>query len=214
MGHLIRIDHVLPAASQPRCRLQDFRSSATFKSWIQGVGLDSSEKGNPASRFKAVFREALTEGYLTVAHAGEEGPPRYIWQAIRDLKTSRIDHGVRSNEDPELIQYLKDKQIPLTVCPLSNVKLRVFDTLSDHNLSTLLEEGLCVTINSDDPAYFGGYLTENFLQTQMALNLNIQQLQQLSQNAARATFLDTAEKMALLDEVNQFFEPLLKSSVN
>jgi adenosine deaminase len=129
-----------------------------FKDKIHAVGLDSSEVGHPPSKFTRVFDRARNEGFLTVAHAGEEGPPSYIWEALDLLKVERIDHGVRCLEDPALVERLVDEQIPLTVCPLSNVKLRVFDTLEQHNLKLLLQRGLCATINSDDPAYFGGYI--------------------------------------------------------
>ena len=180
-----------------------------YKEWITAVGLDSSELGHPPEKFLGVFNEARAEGFETVAHAGEEGPPEYIWQAIDELKVARIDHGVRAMEDPKLVELLRQNQMPLTVCPLSNVKLRVFDKLADHNLNLMLQEGMCATVNSDDPAYFGGYLTENFLQTQQALNLEIKDLARLSQNAVQATFLDPIEKTALLDEVNSYFAPFL-----
>lgn len=129
-----------------------------YKEWISAVGLDSGEKGNPLQKFEKVFKKAAQEGLLAVAHAGEEGPADYIWQAIRLLNVKRIDHGVRCMEDPSLVTYLKEKQIPLTMCPLSNIKLRVFATMKDHNIKKLMREGLCITINSDDPAYFGGYI--------------------------------------------------------
>lgn len=133
-----------------------------FKEWIIGVGLDSSEVGNPPEKFKTVFDQAREHGFLTVAHAGEEGPPEYMWQAIELLRVSRIDHGVRCMEDPRLVEELRERRIPLTVCPLSNVKLRVFDSIAHHPLKRMLDSGLCVTVNSDDPAYFGGYVVENF----------------------------------------------------
>ncbi|OIO63372.1 MAG: adenosine deaminase [Candidatus Marinimicrobia bacterium CG1_02_48_14] len=185
-----------------------------FKNWITTVGLDSSEDGHPPEKFLEVFNAARKEGFITVAHAGEEGPPDYIWQALNHLQVSRIDHGVRAMEDSALLEHLGKFQIPLTVCPLSNVKLRVFNDLRNHNLGTLLDKGLCVTINSDDPAYFGGYITENFLQTQSALGLNLKQIVRLSQNAVQATFLDPIEKTALLDEVNCFFDPYISGSVH
>ena len=135
---------------------ETLQESLPFGDWIVGVGLDSSEVGHPPEDFKAVFDRARERGLLTVAHAGEEGPPEYIWQALDDLKVSRIDHGVRCVEDPKLVERLREEQIPLTVCPLSNVKLRVFDSIQDHNLKRMMDLGLCVTANSDDPAYFGG----------------------------------------------------------
>ncbi|MDH3435153.1 MAG: adenosine deaminase, partial [Gammaproteobacteria bacterium] len=141
-----------------------------YKDKIHAVGLDSSEVGHPPSKFVSVFDRARKEGLLTVAHAGEEGPPAYIREALDLLRVKRIDHGVRCLEDPALVKRLVDEQIPLTVCPLSNVKLRVFESLEEHNLKRLLQRGLCVTINSDDPAYFGGYIGENYLRAQQALN--------------------------------------------
>ena len=129
---------------------------------IVAVGLDSAEAGNPPKKFQRVFEAALEAGFLTVAHAGEEGPPGYIRDAISLLKVSRIDHGVRCVEDPDLVQQLIANRMPLTVCPLSNIKLCVFDDMQQHNIVDLMRQGLCVTVNSDDPAYFGGYMTDNF----------------------------------------------------
>jgi adenosine deaminase len=137
-----------------------------------------------------------------VAHAGEEGPPAYIWEALDVLKVSRIDHGVRAIEDAALMTRLKDEQIPLTVCPLSNIKLCVFDRLEDHNLKQLLDAGLCVTLNSDDPAYFGGYIQENFVQAQAALNLSQADLARLARNSFDASFLSTAEKNRYTAEID------------
>ena len=142
------------------------------KDKIIAVGLDSSEKGNPPSKFKNVFKKAIKEGFLTVAHAGEEGPPEYIWEAINLLEVKRIDHGVQCLKDEKLTKELIKKQIPLTVCPLSNIKLCVFKNLAEHNLKKMLNEGLMVMVNSDDPAYFGGYLNENLVKSQAALNLS------------------------------------------
>lgn len=159
------------------------------KARLHAVGLDSSELGYPPSKFTAVFDRARDAGLLTVAHAGEEGPPEYIREALDLLQVRRIDHGVRCLEDPALVQRLVAEQIPLTVCPLSNVRLRVFDTLAQHNLAQLLDAGLCVTVNSDDPAYFGGYIGANFLQVQQALQLDASQLQTLARNAFTASFL-------------------------
>lgn len=156
---------------------------------LHAVGLDSSEVGHPPSKFKPVFDRAREAGLLAVAHAGEEGPPEYIREALDLLDARRIDHGVRCLEDPELVERLVDEQIPLTVCPLSNVRLRVFDTLEQHNLGKLLNAGLCVTVNSDDPAYFGGYIGDNFLQVQQALGLDTNRLQTLARNAFTASFL-------------------------
>jgi adenosine deaminase len=173
-----------------------------YRDRIHAVGLDSSEMGHPPSKFAAVFERARDEGLLAVAHAGEEGPPAYIREALDLLHARRIDHGVRCLEDPELVRRLVDEQVPLTVCPLSNVKLRVFDTLEDHNLKRLLEAGLCVTINSDDPAYFGGYIGENFLRTQQALNLTAEDIRTLARNSFVASFLSDKEKQRYLSELD------------
>jgi adenosine deaminase len=156
---------------------------------IIGVGLDSSEKGHPPSKFARVFELARAEGLIPVAHAGEEGPPEYIREALDILKVRRIDHGVRCIEDPDLVRRLVDEQIPLTVCPLSNVKLRVFDTLRDHNLKRLLDLGVKVTINSDDPAYFGGYIGENYVQTAEALGLTKDEIARIATNSFEARFV-------------------------
>jgi adenosine deaminase len=169
---------------------------------IHAVGLDSSEVGNPPAKFADVFARARDEGFAAVAHAGEEGPPSYIREALDLLHVQRIDHGVRCLEDPELVERLADEQIPLTVCPLSNVKLRVFDTLEAHNLKGLLDAGIVATINSDDPAYFGGYIGDNFLYTQRALDLTADDLQSLARNGFIASFLSNAEKVAHLAEVD------------
>ena len=172
---------------------------------VHAVGLDSSEVGHPPSKFTRVFDRARDAGLLTVAHAGEEGPPEYIREALDLLKVRRIDHGVRCLEDAELVERLVAEQIPLTVCPLSNVKLRVFDTLEQHNLVQLLDAGLCVTVNSDDPAYFGGYVGENFRQVQQALGLDAAQLQVLARNAFTASFLSQDEIARHLHAVDALF---------
>jgi adenosine deaminase len=161
---------------------------------IAAVGLDSSEVGHPPSKFAGVFRDAREHGLLTVAHAGEEGPPDYIREALDLLAVRRIDHGVRCEEDPVLMQRLAREQIALTVCPLSNVKLRVFDRMEHHNLKRLLEGGLRVTVNSDDPAYFGGYVLENYLAVERALALSREQLATLARNSIEGSFLDTEAK--------------------
>ena len=179
------------SANEAMATLQE---AIPFKDRIDAVGLDSSETGNPPSKFAEVFDRARHEGFLTVAHAGEEGPPEYIWEALDLLKVERIDHGVRCLEDPALVERLVKERIPLTVCPLSNVKLRVFDTLEQHNLKELLAKGLRATINSDDPAYFGGYIGENFLRTQQALGLDAGDIQRLAKNSFTASFLSDAEK--------------------
>ncbi|WP_417791843.1 adenosine deaminase [Stutzerimonas xanthomarina] len=157
-----------------------------FRDAFFAVGLDSSEMGHPPSKFERVFAKARAEGFVAVAHAGEEGPPAYIWEALDLLKVSRIDHGVRAAEDPKLIQRLIDEQIPLTVCPLSNTKLRVFDDMSQHNILQMLEQGVKVTVNSDDPAYFGGYVTENFMALHESLGMTEEQARRLAQNSLDA----------------------------
>lgn len=157
-----------------------------FRDLFFAVGLDSSEMGHPPSKFTHVFAKARAEGLLAVAHAGEEGPPEYVWQALDLLKVSRIDHGVRAWEDSRLMERLIEEQIPLTVCPLSNTKLRVYQDMSEHPILQMLEQGAMVTVNSDDPAYFGGYLTENFQALQTGLGMTQQQAQRLADNSLNA----------------------------
>ena len=185
--------------------METLHRALPYEEWIVGVGLDSSEVGHPPEDFKAVFDRAREHGFLTVAHAGEEGPPEYIWQALEELKVSRIDHGVRCVEDPQLVEKLVAEQIPLTVCPLSNVKLRVFDSIQDHNLKQLLDLGLRVTVNSDDPAYFGGYIAENFHAAQEGLHLSRDDVYRLVKNSFQASFLSAGEKQQLLDELDDYF---------
>ena len=168
--------------------LKTLDEALPFKDWIVAVGLDSSEMGHPPGKFSSVFARARSEGLLAVAHAGEEGPPEYIWEALDILGARRIDHGVRCIEDPKLIQRLVADQIPLTVCPLSNVKLRVFDTMRDHTLHRLLDLGLKVTINSDDPAYFGGYVNENYIAVAEALELSREEIERMARNSFEASF--------------------------
>ncbi len=175
-----------------------------YRDTIVAVGLDSSEQGNPPEKFQAVFERAMAENFLTVAHAGEEGPPEYIWSAIKLLHVSRIDHGVRSMEDADLLDYLIERQIPLTICPLSNVKLKVFDSMERHNLKKLLNLGLCVTVNSDDPAYFGGYITENYQAAADALKLSHSEIYQLAKNSFRASFIAPEAQDALIAELDSF----------
>ena len=172
------------------------------KNKIIGVGLDSSEVGHPPSKFERVFKKAMKEGFLTVAHAGEEGPPEYIWEALDLLKVKRIDHGVRCLKDEKLVQKLRDEQIPLTVCPLSNVKLCVFEKLEDHNLKRLLDKGLMVTVNSDDPSYFGGYLNRNMIDCQKALNLSMEDVKKLTVNSFKSSFLNIDKKKKWIDQIN------------
>ncbi len=171
------------------------------KDKIIGVGLDSSELGNPPKKFEKLFKKAIEEGFLTVAHAGEEGPPEYIWEAIDLLKIKRIDHGVQCLKDEKLVKKLRESQIPLTVCPLSNIKLCVFDKLEEHNLKKIINENLMATVNSDDPAYFGGYLNENLIQTQSALNLSRQEVKTLIINSFKSSFLNENEKKNWISKV-------------
>ncbi|SHJ53302.1 adenosine deaminase [Aquimarina spongiae] len=165
-----------------------------YKDWISGVGLDSSEVGNPPSKFERVFAKALEEGFITVAHAGEEGPAEYIWEALDLLKVTRIDHGNRCLDDENLVQKLVDLQIPLTLCPLSNLELKVVQDLKEHPLPKMMEKNLLVTINSDDPAYFGGYMNENYLETAKALQLSKAEIATLAKNSFTASWLTDQEK--------------------
>ena len=176
-----------------------------YQSWITAVGLDSSEKGHAPARFERVFAKARAEGFLTVAHAGEEGPPEYVWEALNLLQVSRIDHGNRSLEDSNLVEELVRRRMPLTVCPLSNLKLKVVRDMTQHPLAQMLEKHMVATVNSDDPAYFGGYMNENFMAVAVALNLSKEQLAQLSKNAFAASFLSNAEKEVMLGKVEQFY---------
>ena len=168
---------------------------------IVGVGLDSAEAGNPPSKFVEVYGRARAAGWHCVAHAGEEGPPAYVWEALDLLKVQRVDHGVRSMEDPKLVDRLRQERIPLTVCPFSNVKLRVVDKLADHPLRKMLEAGLVATCNSDDPAYFGGYVADNLREMTEALNMTRQQAVTLVRNSFEASFLPAAQKAAYLAQV-------------
>lgn len=172
-----------------------------YKEHIIAVGLDSSEQGNPPKKFEKVFAAAKAQGYLRVAHAGEEGPPSYVWGALNLLDVQRIDHGVRSIEDAKLMAYLRESKMPLTVCPLSNVKLAVYDDMAQHNILHMLEEGLVVTVNSDDPSYFGGYLNQNFIAMAEALPLTEAQLKQLVCNSFTGSFLPEAQKQHWIAEV-------------
>lgn len=192
--------------------MQTLKQALPYREWIQAVGLDSSEVAHPPAKFKEVYDRARESGLLAVAHAGEEGPPAYVWEALDILKARRIDHGVRSIEDQRLVARLVEEQIPLTVCPLSNVRLRVFPTLQQHNLKQLLDRGLLVTVNSDDPAYFGGYVGDNFHASAAALDLGKEQLIALARNSFIASFLPDEEKRAYLDEVARFAaQPSLKT---
>ena len=176
-----------------------------YRDKLIGVGLDSSEVGHPPEKFARVFARARELGLHLVAHAGEEGPPAYIATALDVLHVERIDHGVRCLEDAALTQRLAREQIALTVCPLSNVKLRVFEQMEQHNLLQLLDAGLAATVNSDDPAYFGGYMNDNFIATFDALPLGLSHAQRLARNSFSASFLPAAQKQRYLDEVDAFF---------
>ncbi|WP_252178936.1 adenosine deaminase [Endozoicomonas sp. 4G] len=188
--------------------MNTFAMSKPWHHRMIGVGLDSSEQGNPPRKFTEVFEKARQAGLKAVAHAGEEGPAEYIWEALKELKVLRVDHGVRCLDDDRLVQYLVENRIPLTVCPLSNVKLCVFDSLSDHNLKQMLDRGLCVTVNSDDPSYFGGYINDNFRATQTALGLDNQAVYQLLRNSFNASFLEHSERARHLARLDTLYQEL------
>jgi len=177
-----------------------------YKNFITAVGLDSSEVGNPPSKFQRVFEQARTEGFLTVAHAGEEGSAEYVWEALNLLEVSRVDHGNHSLDDEKLVQELVNRKMPLTVCPLSNLKLKVVDDLKKHPLRRMLEKGLLATINSDDPAYFGGYINENYLAISKALNLSKEEIVRLAQNSFNASFLDEDVKQEMINKVERYYQ--------
>lgn len=180
--------------------LQTLAAAKDYLSHITAVGLDSSELGNPPEKFARVFAQAKQLGLKRVAHAGEEGPPAYVWGATNILEVQRIDHGVRSIEDASLVEYLVANQIPLTVCPLSNTKLKVFEHMSQHNILALLEQGLLVTVNADDPSYFGGYLNDNYHALIEHLDINQQQLRQIVRNSFIASFLSDEAKQRWLEQ--------------
>jgi len=189
---------------------QTLDQALAFKDNIIAVGLDSSERDHPPEKFQSVFQRAKESGFLTVAHAGEEGPAEYIWQAINLLNVQRIDHGVRSDEDEELLCYLAENQLPLTVCPLSNIKLRVYKDMVNHNIKKLLNAGLCVTINSDDPAYFGGYINDNFHACSHALELTAEDIINFAKNSFIASFLMPVEKQNYIDKIDKYVEENIK----
>ena len=176
-----------------------------YEGMIAGVGLDSSEVGHPPGEFREVFEKARRHGLSAVAHAGEEGPPAYIWQALEELEVSRVDHGVRCLEDPRLVARLVAEQTPLTVCPLSNVRLRVVNSMAEHPLKRMLDAGLCVTVNSDDPAYFGGYVVENYLAAHRELGIGGDGIRRLIGNSFRASFLTAEAKEGFVNEVDSYF---------
>jgi len=171
---------------------------------ITAVGLDSSELGHPPEKFSRVFAKARQLGLLTVAHAGEEGPAEYIWTAIKDLQVARVDHGVNAISDLQLMAELVKTQMPLTVCPLSNTKLQVFADMSDHTILEMLAEGVCVTVNSDDPAYFGGYMTENFMALGNALDLDKTQAKQLVVNSIKGSFASPKRQQEMLQQLTDY----------
>ena len=171
------------------------------KDKIYGVGLDSSETGNPPNKYEKLFKKAIEYGFITVAHAGEEGPPEYIWEALNLLNVKRIDHGVQCLKDEKLVETLSKNQTPLTVCPLSNIKLRVFNKLEEHNLKKMLDKKLMVMVNSDDPAYFGGYLNQNLIEAQVALNLSKDEVKTLLINSFKSSFLSEEKKKEWINKI-------------
>jgi adenosine deaminase len=184
---------------------ETFEEAFPFRDKFIGVGLDSSERGHPPEKFERVFKRAAQLGFKLVAHAGEEGPPAYMWSALDVLKVQRIDHGVQAIHDEALMARLAKERIPLTVCPLSNQKLCVFPDLAHHNLGEMLERGLCVMLNSDDPAYFGGYLNDNYVQTFAALGLTASQAYQLACNSFEASFVSPAQKALWRQQLDDCF---------
>lgn len=189
----------------PDAAMATFEDCRRFGDRFAAFGLDSSERDRPPRLFAEVFARARAQGYRTVAHAGEEGPPAYITEALDLLGVSRIDHGVRCTEDPALVRRLVEQRVPLTVCPLSNVRLRVFDTIADHNLDALLRAGLCATVNSDDPAYFGGYMSDNFLAVTAGRGLQRDALHTLGRNAIEGSFADDTRKAELRARLDAHF---------
>ncbi|OWK26926.1 MAG: adenosine deaminase [Parcubacteria group bacterium GW2011_GWA2_38_13b] len=194
--------------------MKTLKSALNYKKEIIAIGLDSLEIGNPPRKFKRVFEKAREAGFLTVAHAGEEGPADYVKEALDLLKVSRIDHGNNSLDDERLINELAKKQIPLTICPLSNLRLKIVYDLKNHPLKIMMKKGLLVSINSDDPAYFGGYLNENFLAIIQALNLTIDDITRLAKNSFQSSFLDADEKNKMIAKVNEYvkkFKPKISN---
>ena len=184
---------------------ETFEEAFPFRDKFIGVGLDSSERGHPPEKFERVFKRAAQLGFKLVAHAGEEGPPAYMWSALDVLKVQRIDHGVQAIHDEALMARLAKERMPLTVCPLSNQKLCVFPSLADHNLRQMLDQGLCVMLNSDDPAYFGGYLNDNYVQTFEALGLNASHAYQLACNSFEASFVSPDQKALWRQQLDDCF---------
>ena len=184
--------------------IETLKSSEQFTDVIYGVGLDSAEMGNPPEKFINVFSKAKGMGYKLVAHAGEEGPASYIWSSLDVLNVQRIDHGIRAIDDPDLMLRLIESQMPLTICPLSNVKLRVFDNMASHTILDMLDLGVCVTVNSDDPSYFGGYMTENFLALYDSLELSRDQAIRLINNSIDASFAEDSRKKELSNLLQRY----------
>jgi adenosine deaminase len=185
-----------------RSAMETLELALPYQERILGVGLDSAEVGNPPVKFVTVFERARAHGFIAVAHAGEEGPPAYVWSALDDLKVSRIDHGVRAMEDSRLVERLRRTRMPLTVCPLSNLRLCVVPSLVEHPLKRMLDAGLIATVNSDDPAYFGGYVGDNFLQSAAALRLSNDDVVTLARNSFEASFLDDATKREYMQAID------------
>lgn len=186
--------------------MEIFRQALPWRRSITGIGLDSAERNNPPSKFRNLFELARREGFMTVAHAGEEEGAASVREALDILQISRIDHGVRCMESERLVAELVRRQIPLTVCPLSNIRLRVFPSMQAHNLKRMLQRGLCVSINSDDPAYFGGYVNENYIEAADALGFERSDLVQLARNSFIASSLDTIQKQLYLNELQRYDE--------
>jgi len=184
--------------------METLKQALDYRHLITAVGLDSSELGHPPSKFQRVFARARREGFLTVAHAGEEGPAEYVWHALKLLKVSRVDHGNRSLSDEKLVKELVRRKMPLTVCPCSNHKLKVVKIMEDHPLQAMMKKGLLVTVNSDDPAYFGGYLNENYLAVAGALGLSREEVCQLAKNSFLASFLEEKQKRMMLKKVDDY----------
>jgi len=180
--------------------------SLPYKHLITAVGLDSSEKGNPPSKFKNVFEASIKEGYIPLAHAGEEGTSEYIWEALDMLKIKRIDHGNNCLQDDTLVQEIIKRDMALTVCPLSNTALQVVDNLKNHPLKKMMDLGLKVTINSDDPAYFGGQVNQNYIEIQEALDLTKQELYELAKNSFQYSLLDKDTKQVFLEELEKYYQ--------
>jgi len=181
------------------------KQSLPFKDKIKAVGLDSSETGNPPSKFKEVYKASVKEGYIPVAHAGEEGPPEYIWEALDILKIARIDHGNNALKDPDLVKEIVKRDLAMTVCPLSNTALQVVKNLKDHPLKKMMDFGLKITVNSDDPAYFGGQVNQNYIEIQEALNLTKEDLYQLAKNSFEYSFLPDDAKQKYLQELKVYY---------